>query len=108
MELIKRDYWWPGMRKDVDQYIDNCYACQRSKARRDKYNGLLQPSAISDQRWQEVAMDFITGLPLSKSTTADKEYNAKMTVIDKLPKERHYIPCYWGNEGTSSDTAARL
>ncbi len=36
-------------------------------------------------------MDFITSLPDSEG------YNAICTVIDRLIKERHYIPCHWGD-----------
>ena len=48
-------------------------------------------------------MDFITGLPLST-----EGYNAILTVIDRLSKERHYIPCTAGDEGTSAEETAKL
>jgi len=28
MKLIKRTYWWPGLRKDVKNYIQGCFKCQ--------------------------------------------------------------------------------
>jgi len=31
MELITRNYWWPGVTKEVGKYIDRCDACQRYK-----------------------------------------------------------------------------
>jgi len=30
-ELIARNYWWPGVTKEVGRYIDECNACQRYK-----------------------------------------------------------------------------
>ena len=30
-ELVARNYWWPGVIKEVGQYIDGCNACQRYK-----------------------------------------------------------------------------
>jgi Integrase zinc binding domain len=30
-EQITRQYWWPGMRKTIAQYIRNCDTCTRSK-----------------------------------------------------------------------------
>ena len=27
MELIKRTYWWPGLREDVKNYIQGCFKC---------------------------------------------------------------------------------
>jgi len=41
VKIIKRNYYWSFMRKTVDQYIQNCYVCQRSKTSRNKSNDLL-------------------------------------------------------------------
>jgi len=30
-ELITRNYWWPGVTKEVGKYVDGCDACQRYK-----------------------------------------------------------------------------
>lgn len=45
-------------------------------------------------------MDFITGLPKSEG------HNAICTIIDRLTKERHYVPCHWGEDGTSAEATA--
>lgn len=95
--LLTRHYYWPGYAATVKRYIRNCHPCQRSKAPRDKTNGLLVPLPVPQKRWQDIAMDFITGLPLSEG------FNAICTLIDRLTKERHYVPCHWGDEGTSSE-----
>ncbi len=50
VKIIKRNYYWSSMRKTIDQYIQNCYICQRSKTSRDKSNNLLQSLFISEQR----------------------------------------------------------
>ena len=31
IELIGRNYWWPGITKEVGRYMDRCDACQRYK-----------------------------------------------------------------------------
>jgi len=28
-----RNYWWPGITKDVEKYVDSCDICQRIKNR---------------------------------------------------------------------------
>jgi len=28
LELIKRTYWWPGLKKDIKKYIQECFKCQ--------------------------------------------------------------------------------
>jgi len=30
-ELVTRNYWWPGVTKEVGRYVDGCNACQRYK-----------------------------------------------------------------------------
>jgi len=30
-ELIVRNYWWPGVMKEVGRYVDGCDAYQRYK-----------------------------------------------------------------------------
>ncbi|SLM35328.1 retrotransposon nucleocapsid protein [Lasallia pustulata] len=102
MELIGRYYYWPNMRRTVEQYIRNCYHCHHSKALRDKYNGLLVPAEVPTQRWTDISLDFITGLPESE------QMNAICTIIDKLSKERHYAPCHAADEGTSAEATAQI
>ncbi len=102
VKVIKRNYYWSFMRKTIDRYIRNCYICQRSKTSRDKSNGLLQPLSISEQRWQDIAMNFIIDLPDSS------EYNAILTIICRLSKERHYISCITNDEGITVEKTAEM
>lgn len=41
--MLRDRYWWPGLVKDSDQYVDNCMDCRPAKAPRDKTPGLLKP-----------------------------------------------------------------
>ena len=31
LELLKRTYWWPGLKEDVKRYIQGCFKCQQNK-----------------------------------------------------------------------------
>ena len=31
LELLKRNYWWPGLKKDVKRYVQGCFKCQQNK-----------------------------------------------------------------------------
>lgn len=101
-ELLKREYYWRGMRETVAQYVRNCYACHRSKAPRHRQHGLLQPLPIPQKRWQDITMDFITGLPDSLG------YNAIWAIVDRLTKERHYVPCTDDDHGTSAEVVVEM
>ncbi len=88
IDLVQRFYYWSDHRATIRQYIRNCHVCQRSKASWDDTNDLLQPLSISQQRWQDIAMNFITELSLSKN------YNVICMIICRLFKERHYVLCH--------------
>ena len=87
LELIGRDYFWPGMRKDVDRYVRNCHPCRRAKASRQSPFGTLKPNPVPDAPWQDISMDFMVCLPESKG------YDAIWVVVDRLTKLRHVVPC---------------
>ena len=81
----------------MERYCRNCHDCCQAKASREKLNGLLQPLPIPMKRWEDIAMDFITDLPESDGK------NVILTVIDRLSKERHYVPCSINENGTSAE-----
>ena len=31
LELLKRMYWWPGLKKDIKKYVQGCFKCQQNK-----------------------------------------------------------------------------
>ena len=84
-ELLHRSYYWPDMQGFVQRYVRHCHVCKRSKAFRFKKQGVLQPLLMPEQRWQDISIDFVTGIPEVKG------YDAILNVVDRLSKERHYI-----------------
>jgi hypothetical protein len=36
VDILKRKYYWPGLRANVHKYIRHCAACQLNKIRRHK------------------------------------------------------------------------
>jgi len=65
IELIRRNFWWPQMNKQITDFIRSCLQCQENKAARHQPYGLLTPMELPHAPWQSFAMDFITDLPLS-------------------------------------------
>jgi len=46
LELLKRNYWWPGLKKDVKRYVQGCIKCQQNKVQHQKKAGELHPLEI--------------------------------------------------------------
>ena len=86
LELIMRQYTWFGIRKYVKQYLRNCHTCYRSKSSRHAPYGTLKLLPIPDWLWEDITVDFVSGLPDCE------EFNAIMILADRLGKIRHLIP----------------
>ena len=48
-ELITRNYWWPGVTRDVERYVEGCDLCQRMKNRTEKVAGKLKLSEVLEK-----------------------------------------------------------
>ncbi|WVZ52573.1 hypothetical protein U9M48_003621 [Paspalum notatum var. saurae] len=84
---LKERFWWPGMKREVAEYVAVCDTCQRVKAEHQRPAGLLQPLKVPEWKWEEITMDFIVGLPRTQ-----KGYNSIWVVVDHLTKVAHFIP----------------
>jgi hypothetical protein len=86
-ESLLRFYWWPGLAKEVKQFVQVCDACQRNKSSTTKPSGLLQPLPIPEGKWESIGMDFIVGLPCTA-----KGFDSILVIIDRLSKMVHLVP----------------
>lgn len=62
LQRVQRSYYWPGMRRDIYEYVKKCGACQRYKATNLKPPGLLQ-TPVMQQRFEVIAIDLFGPLP---------------------------------------------
>jgi hypothetical protein len=62
-DLLSRRYYWKTMRKQVDRYVWSCAECQKSRTSRHASFGVLRPLPVPDKPWEDISMDFVTGLP---------------------------------------------
>ncbi|GJP61476.1 hypothetical protein CLOP_g18631 [Closterium sp. NIES-67] len=87
-KLLSRNYYWPDLSTDVQQYVTSCATCQRMKSSRLRRAGLLQPLEPPSRPWQQVTMDFVTSLPAGPSGN-----DAILVVVDRLTKMAHFAAC---------------
>jgi len=99
VELVARNYWWPGVMKEVRRYVDGCDAYQRYKNQSEAPAGKLMPNTIPEKPWSHILVDFITKLPLAQ------EYNTILVVYDCFSKMAHLIAT---TERTSAEGLTKL
>lgn len=66
---IRKDYYWPGIWKDVQSYVKTCKSCQENKLTRLKTR---QPLCITDtpkRAFDKIQMDIVGPLPITESGT---------------------------------------
>jgi len=49
VELVTRNYWWPGLTKKVKRYVEGCDQCQRMKNRAEMPVGKLRSNQIPER-----------------------------------------------------------
>jgi putative transposase len=85
--LVAKRYYWPKMFQDVKRYVTKCGTCLRCKTDSLGTPGLLQPLDVPENRWTDISIDFVGGIP--KSLGCDYI----MVSVDRLTKRAHFIPC---------------
>nr|GEW82974.1 putative reverse transcriptase domain-containing protein [Tanacetum cinerariifolium] len=80
-------YWWPGMKRDIAEYVSRCLTCFKIKAEHQKPSGLLQQPEIPEWKWEKITMNLVTKLPRSSGG-----YDAIWVILDRLTKSAHFLP----------------
>jgi transposase InsO family protein len=118
IENIQRNFAFPQMKAKVTAYVQKCRSCQMNKSSRHAKYGEIQFVDPPLQPWDEVTMDFITGLRSLSSpddsnlrqqsdTTEESRslkqnsnlklrhqpYDSILVMVDRLTKYTHFVPC---------------
>lgn len=100
IDLLKRNFWWKTLRKDVREYVSVCAVCARNKLSTKHPAGLLHPLSTPHRPWSHISLDFVTGLPHSSGKSVI------LTIIDRFSKAAHFVPLT--KLPSASDTAQAL
>jgi hypothetical protein len=84
---LRPRYWWTKMKKEIAAYVARCDTCCRVKAIHIKRAGLLQPLSVPSWKWDDISIDFISGLP-----TTQKGHDSIWVIMDRLTKTAHFLP----------------
>jgi hypothetical protein len=84
---LRPRYWWTKMKKEIASYVARCDTYCRVKAIHMRSIGLLQPFSIPSWKWDDISMDFITGL-----LTTQKGHDSIWVIVDRLTKTAHFLP----------------
>ena len=79
-------YCWPKLAKSVKSLVKSCDTCQHSKGDAPRPNP-LQALPLPKRTWEDLSMDFLTGLPPSVNGN-----NVILTFVDRLTKYAHFVP----------------
>jgi hypothetical protein len=60
-DVLASHFFWPKMRRDVEQFIACCTTCQKAKTRLNPH-GLYMPLPVPSIPWAYISMDFVLGL----------------------------------------------
>lgn len=85
MERIRRDFYWKGWKKSIQEFVSTCQICQRNKWETLQPAGLLQPLSIPTKIWADISMDFVEALPKVSGKTVI------LVVVDRFSKYAHFI-----------------
>ena len=73
------------MTREIRDYVQACYNCNRNKSSNHRKHGYLNPLPIPPHPWHSISMDFITQLPLSNN------FDSILVVVDRFSKMALFI-----------------
>ena len=97
LRKMQKNYFWSGMRKDVEKWIKSCPIClyrKRHKMAPDK----IMPHSVPSDAWEVIFFDMVGTI------TPSNGYDCIWIFVDKLSKMAHFVPAL-KNHFTSQDLA---
>ena len=68
-------------------YVARCLTFQQVKAEHQRPSGMLQLLEVLELKWEEVTMDFMSGLPKSS-----EGYDSIWVIVERMTKATHFLP----------------
>jgi hypothetical protein len=99
LEMVQRNFWWPGMSNFIKAFVEGCTTCQETKNITHPTIVPLQPTEIPKLPFQYITVNFIVKLPKSQG------FNSILVVTNQATKAMIAEPC---NETIDAPGTAEL
>ncbi|KAJ0836005.1 putative nucleotidyltransferase, Ribonuclease H [Helianthus annuus] len=86
--MLQTHFFWPKLNRDVTHMIHRCLPCHQAKSHVHPH-GLYLPLPVPVSPWEDVSLDFITGLPRTQ-----RHKDSVMVVVDRFSKMAHFVACH--------------
>jgi len=86
LHLLQRQFFWPGMAREVAEHIATCRSCQASKPSNQLPIGLLQPLPVASGPWASISLDF-TSMPRTPAG-----WDSCIVFVDRFTKFVRIVP----------------
>ncbi|MBW0473694.1 hypothetical protein O181_013409 [Austropuccinia psidii MF-1] len=100
LERVKTCSWWPNWRKDVAEYFQTCYSCQKANRATGKRFIMMIQIQEPKSPWEIVTW---TG---SLPPGGNRSYNAFLVLVDRYSKPSMFLPCH--KDDTAMNTAIMI
>ena len=97
---LKKDYWWPCMKRDVAWFVKRCLTCRKFKVEHQCPHRNLQLLEVPQWKWEQICMDFKTKLPRTAGGV-----DAIWLIVDRLTKSAHILAI---SDNSSAERLAEL
>ncbi|CAK9801710.1 Transposon Ty3-I Gag-Pol polyprotein [Anthophora plagiata] len=98
--LLKRDYWFKGMRQKVERIVQNCIDCILAERKQGRQEGLLNTIDKGELPFDTYHIDHLGPLPSTK-----KSYRHILVVVDAFTK---FVWLYSTKSTNSAEVISRL
>lgn len=95
---IKRYYFWPNMKKDIEQYIKSCNICQLNKSGKNTRMQMLL-STPAEYPFEKIFLDVVGPLPVT-----NRQNKYILTVMDDLSRYMNAYPIHDQEANTITHT----
>ena len=94
---LRRNYFWPTMVGDVQEVVDTCGVCQRSRFQKKTDRAPIR-FIEAQYPWEVVTVDFVSGFAPTK-----RKHTAICVICDRFTRMMHAEPC--NDHATAKETA---